>query len=317
LKRPLDERSNGGAIVGCGAGRETIRFAPASRARSLSAPRHRAAVCTRAIGPSGPFSSVEAFREQLAAAVPIDQVENGDRIATVQNSLTELTSTAASRSKDIYSQLSHAVGNKVPSVEELSSNFTEKLASVSGAASSASSDLLAFSSALRAQATEKLSVLTEKLSSTAEPARYTEQISELSSKVQSLTSEFASKSSDVSTQLTNALQKQLESAPELQARFAASADALAQSVNNASSSVTRQASSLLNSEGISGVTDKFDGNFDAVKSFVSSGQVADLLATPEGIGAAAVATAGVLFSVLFAGFSDSFSRVVATRGVYQ
>lgn len=247
------------------------------------------------MGTPGGIPGIDAqFAEKLSAAQSSTADTASQLTTQLQSTLTDLTSTAVTRSKDLYTGASAAVGDKVPSIEELSSQFTEQLSFASGAASSVSSDLLARSSEFQSQAagvlSENLSVLTERLSSSADPAQFAGQFADLSDKVLSLTSELTSKSSDASTQFTSALEKQL---PELEAQFSAGADAFLRNVNSA----TSQASGLLNSDLLNGVSDKFEDKVDVIRGLVSSGQVADVLATPEGIGAAAIATAGVLFSV--------------------
>ena len=274
-------------VVGCGAGQGTVRRAPAGRARSLSAPIRRRAVTCRAVGPSDlqtSLPSVESFREKLSNG----QTGGSASQATeqLQSTLTDLTSSAVARSKDIFDEANSAVGDKlVPSVKQLSSQLTEQLSGASGAASSASADLLSRSSEIGSQATDKLLALSERFSSSADPAKYAGQFTDLSDKVLSLTSELTSKSSDVSTQFSSALEQQLASLPELKERFAAGADAFVQNVNSTSS----KASGVFNS-GLNGVTDTFEDNLGVLKGLLASGQAAEVLATPEAIGAVTVAT---------------------------
>lgn len=280
-------------VVGCGAGRGTVRHAPAGRARSLSAPIRRCAVSCRALGPIESqinLPSVESFREELAAAQNSSTGSASQATDQLQSTLTDLASSAVARSKDLYNEANTAFGDKLmPSVKQLSSQFTEQLSGASGAASSTSGDLLARSSEIGSQVAENLSVLTERLSSTADPAQYAGQFSDLSDKVLSLTSDLSSTTSDVSTQFASALEKQLASVPEFKERFAAGADAFVQNVNSASS----QASGVLNSDLLNGVTGKFEDNLDVFKGLLSSGQAVEVLATPEAIGAVTVATLGV------------------------
>lgn len=275
-----------GIVVGCGAGRGTVRRAPAGRARSLSAPIRRRAVTCRAVGPSDlqtSLPSVESFREKLSNG----QTGSSASQATeqLQSTLTDLTSSAVARSKDVFNEANSAVGDKLlPSVKQLSSQLTEQLSDASGA----SADLLSRSSEIGSQATQKLLALSERFSSSADPAKYAGQFNYLSDKVLSLTSELTSKSSDVSTQFSSALEQQLASVPELKERFAAGADAFVQNVNSTSS----KASGVFNS-GMNGVTDTFEDNLGVLKGLLASGQAAEVLATPEAIGAVTVATLGV------------------------
>jgi hypothetical protein len=294
--------------AGCGARRETVRHAPAGRARSLSVPRRRGIACTRALGPSGNYSSVEAFRasqEAVSANTPVVPSQIGELL----KQLTEFESSAASQSRVVYNDISVSFGDNVPSVEELSSKLTEQLSGISGAAANVSSDLFARSSEFGSHTAENLVVLREELSS-----KGNLQFNALSTKAVQLTSELSNKSKDLSAQFKGVLDAQLESVPELKARLAAGADTFVQGMTKVSDSVSSQASSILSSDALGSMTDQFEDKVDVFKTLVSSGHLADVLATPEGIGAAAVATAGVLFGVTSAvSPKDSTSTSATTQ----
>jgi trimeric autotransporter adhesin len=255
----------------------------------LSACKRRSIAC-RAQDAGNPFAGVdtkELSRQLSSAAESSSNLTSG-----LKSGWTDLSSTALSTSQDLYKKFSETVNDGLAGVPDLS----VKLADVSEKAQQASSEIGNKTSEASAALAELFAALTAQFSSAPEvSSKLSGRFSGVSDKVFQLTTEVANKSSDLSSQLSNALEGQLSSMPDIESRLLAGADALQHNF----SSVSSQASGQLHSEIIPNLTHQLE----VVKGLIAAGQLTEALTTPGGIGVAAVATAGVVL-----GFSSAATK---------